>query len=83
MSKRIDASWVVVDSVENDERNRCVDVFRRLDGSVGFEAFRRDPEDAGAWTPVGYRSGLIHLSKGAVVTAAARLVAWFTPSLPP
>ena len=52
VSKRIDKSWVVVDSIENFERDRCVDIFRRPDGSYGFEEFRRDPEDAGAWTPV-------------------------------
>jgi hypothetical protein len=29
-------------------------VFARPDGSFGFEEFRRDPEDVGAWTPVSY-----------------------------
>jgi hypothetical protein len=47
MSGRIDKTWVVFDSVENDEHDRCVDLFRRPDGSFGFEAFRRDVEDAG------------------------------------
>ena len=42
VSKRIDKSWVVVDSIENFERDRCVDIFRRPDGSYGFEEFRRD-----------------------------------------
>ena len=47
MSTRIDKSWVVLESVENDEHDRCVDLFRRHDGSFGFEVFRRDVEDAG------------------------------------
>jgi hypothetical protein len=51
MSRRIDKSWVVFASLENPERNRCADLFLRPDGSCGFEEFRRDPEDTGAWTP--------------------------------
>jgi hypothetical protein len=77
MSKRLDPSWVVVESVENAQHDRCVDVFVRPDGSFGFEEFRRDPEDAGAWTPVSYFSGLRQVSKGEAVAEAARRVAWF------
>ncbi len=49
MSRRIDKSWVVFDSIENRQHDRCVDLFRRPDGSFGFEEFRRDVEDAGNW----------------------------------
>ena len=42
MSLRIDKSWVVLESIENDEHDRFVDLFRRPDGSFGFEVFRRD-----------------------------------------
>ena len=45
MSKRIDKSWLVFTSIENLEHDRCVDLFRRPDGSYGFEEFRRDVED--------------------------------------
>ena len=76
MSKRLDPSWVVVESIENAQHDRCVDVFARLDGSFGFEEFRRDPEDAGAWTPVSYFSGMRYASKREVLTQAARRVAW-------
>ncbi len=76
MSKRLDPSWVVVESIENAQHDRCVDVFARPDGSFGFEEFRRDPEDAGAWTPVSYFSDLRHASKGEALTRAARQVAW-------
>src|SRR5476651_2217555 len=47
MSARIDKSWVVSNSIENQEHDRCVDIFRRPDGTHGFEEFRRDVEDAG------------------------------------
>jgi hypothetical protein len=75
MSKRLDPSWVVMEIIENPRHDRCVDVFVRPDGSFGFEEFRRDAEDAGAWTPVSYYSGLRHASKGEASAEAARRVA--------
>lgn len=80
MSKRLAASWVVVESIENAEHNRCVDLFARLDASFGFEEFRRDPEDAGAWTPVSYFSSLRYISKDEALNGAARRVAWLAAS---
>ncbi len=76
MSRRIDRSWVVFDSIENAGHDRCVDLFRRPDGSFGFEEFRRDVEDAGAWTPVAYCSAAPYASNEAARDAAVRAVAW-------
>jgi hypothetical protein len=76
VSARIDKSWVVLDSIENDQHDRCVDLFRRPDGSFGFEEFRRDVEDAGAWTPVAYYSRVAYASNEAVLDAAVARVVW-------
>lgn len=76
MSRRIDKSWLVFASIENPQHDRCVDLFRRPDGTYGFEEFRRDPEDAGAWTPVRYYSGASHGSALDAFDAAAKAVAW-------
>ena len=57
MSKRIDESWIVFASIENNEHDRCVDIFARPDGKFGFEEFRRDVEDGGEWTPTAFYSG--------------------------
>jgi hypothetical protein len=76
MLKRLDPSWVVVESLENPQHDRCVDVFTRPDGSFGFEEFRRDAEDAGAWTPISYFSGMRYASGDEVLAQAARQVAW-------
>ena len=81
MSRRIDKSWTVFDSVENDHHDRCVDLFSRPDGSFGFEEFRRDVEDAGAWTPVAYYSAAAYGSKEAALSAAAKAVAWLASAL--
>ncbi len=76
MSQRLQKDWVVLASLENFERDRCVDLFRRPDGSFGFEEFRRDPEDAGAWTPVRFYAGLRFTTRDAAMDAARRAVAW-------
>src|SRR5262245_14104807 len=81
MSRRIDKSWTVFDSIENGDHDRCVDLFGRPDGSFGFEEFRRDVEDAGLWTPVAYYSGAAYASKDAALAAAANAVVWLPAAL--
>ena len=81
MSRRIDKSWVVFDSIETSDGRRCVDLFHRPDGSYGFEEFRRDPEDAGLWTPVHYFSGRCFADKDAALGAALKAVAWLADAL--
>ncbi len=76
MSKRIDKTWLVFVSIENDEHDRCVDLFSRPDGTYGFEEFRRDVEDGGAWTPVQYYSGLVYSSAAEACYHAERAVLW-------
>ncbi len=75
MSRRIDRSWVVLASIETAEGDRCVDIFLRPDGTCGFEEFRRDPEDAGAWTPVAFFSAAAFASRAEA--AARRAIPWF------
>jgi hypothetical protein len=53
-----------------------VDIFVRPDGSFGFEEFRRDPEDMGAWTPIAYFSGRAFPTEAAAVEAARDAVPW-------
>ena len=40
---------LVVQSIETVDGDRCVDIFRRADGSFGFEGYRRDAEDTSGW----------------------------------
>jgi hypothetical protein len=81
MPKRIDKSWTVFTSIENPEGNRCVDLFLRPDGTYGFEEFRRDPEDAGAWTPVRYYSGATYAAKDDAFAAAVEAVPWLADKI--
>jgi hypothetical protein len=56
--------------------DRCVDIFLRPDGTFGFEEFRRDPEDRGAWTPVAYFSGQDYDTEAEALAAARTRVPW-------
>jgi hypothetical protein len=61
--------------------DRCVDIFRRPDDTFGFEEFRRDPEDMGAWTPIAYYSGREFETEAAAVAAARAAVPWLAAVL--
>jgi hypothetical protein len=41
--------WIVLESIESDDRSLCVDFFMDRNGEFGFELFRADPEDGGRW----------------------------------
>ena len=70
---------MVLASYQTEEVNRCVDVFSRPNGTFGFEEFRRDPEDMGAWTPVSYFSGREYPTLEDAVAAAKIGVLWVGP----
>jgi hypothetical protein len=76
MSSRREGSWRVLHSYQTFEGDRCVDTFERPDGTFGFEEFRKDPEDMGAWTPVGGFSDLEFASEGGAIGAACHAAPW-------
>jgi hypothetical protein len=76
VSSRLDKSWKVLASPSTPSADRCVDIFLRPDGTFGFEEFRRDPEDRGAWTPVAYFSGQDYDTEAEALAAARTRVPW-------
>ena len=76
MSARLDPSWKVLASPSTFAVDRSVDIFSRLDGTFGFEEFRRDPEDTGAWTPVAYYSAREFATEEEALAAARATVSW-------
>jgi hypothetical protein len=76
MSSRLDKSWRVLASPSTASVDRCVDIFLRPDGTFGFEEFRRDPEDRGAWTPVTYYSVEEYETEAEALAAARARVPW-------
>ncbi|HUA96186.1 MAG TPA: hypothetical protein VMB82_11755 [Acidimicrobiales bacterium] len=81
MSSRLDRSWRVLSSPSTPALDRCVDVFVRPDGSFGFEEFRRDPEDMGVWTPIGFSSARRFGSETETLAAARQAVPWLAAVL--
>ncbi|HUY16900.1 MAG TPA: hypothetical protein VMV11_04980 [Acidimicrobiales bacterium] len=81
MTSRLDRSWSVLNSHQTFDGMHCVDVFSRPNGTFGFEEFRRDPEDRGAWTPIGYFSNHEYDSVADVLVGARRNVTWLGPLL--
>ncbi|ADP78397.1 hypothetical protein FraEuI1c_0311 [Pseudofrankia inefficax] len=79
VSSRLDRSWLVLASHQTAEADRCVDIFRRPEGTFGFEEFRKDPEDMGRWTPVSYFSGWQYPTEDETLDAACATVPWLGP----
>jgi hypothetical protein len=76
VSARLDPSWSVLASPSTPTVDRCVDLFVRPDGTFGFEEFRRDPEDMGAWTPIAYYSNREFETEADALSAARAVVPW-------
>ena len=83
MTGRADKRKLVLKSIENTERDRCVDLFERADGTFGFDEFRRDPEDRGAWTQVQFFGGAVYVSEPSAMATAVENVGWLKSVLRP
>jgi len=81
VSRRREQSWNVLVSWETPGTERCVDLFSRPDGTYGFEEFRRDPEDRGAWTPIRSLSDQSYATEDDARAAARRAVPWLDDQL--
>jgi hypothetical protein len=81
VSARLDPSWTVLFSPSTPSVDRCVDIFARTNGTFGFEEFRRDVEDMGAWTPVAYYSERQYGTADEAIAAARESVRWLADVL--
>jgi hypothetical protein len=66
----------VLKSINNDDESRCVDIFLRSDGTVGFEEFRRDIEDNRGWFPIGFFGDQVFDNEGDALSEAVAKVRW-------
>ena len=63
-------------SVNLDGETVCVDIFKRQDGSFGFDEFRRDPEDMRGWFSIGYHGDKRFETAEDALTSAKQGVGW-------
>ena len=68
---------LVVESINAPDGARCVDIFRRDDGSFGFEEYRRDIEDQRGWFAIGGHAAQVFASAEQAKAAAVARVIWF------
>lgn len=70
---------LVLRSIETPDGDRCVDIFRRADGSFGFEGYRRDAEDTSGWFRVTSYGEQTYADEATAMAAAARIFPWIAP----
>ena len=81
MHRRPRELGTVAKSVSDFNDSHCVDIFQRIDGSWGFELYRRDVETAEGWFPTGHYSGSLFATQSEATRAACSAVAWLEPEI--
>lgn len=71
----------VMRSINLDGENICVDIFRRPDGTYGFDEYRRDPEDTNGWFSIGHFGDQVFSDVEAALGQAQRSVFWLTDKM--
>ncbi|MFK7751326.1 MAG: hypothetical protein AB8B51_02140 [Sedimentitalea sp.] len=66
----------VIRSINAEGENRCVDILHHPDGAFGYCEYRRDPEDARGWHPVGAPPRFDHPTAQAALDQALQDVVW-------
>ena len=66
----------VINSINNNEGNLCVDIFKRNNQTFGFEEYRRDPETNSGWYKIGYFTYKIFSSKDEAYNDAVKTISW-------
>jgi hypothetical protein len=74
---------LVLRSIETPDGSRCVDLFRRPDGTFGFEVYPRDSEDGSGWFAIGYYGGHVYESREAALAEALREEPWLAERVGP
>ncbi len=71
----------VLKSINSHGENRCVDIFVRLDGTFGFEEFRRDFEDGKGWFPIGFFGDRVFESGDDALREARSKISWLNDAM--
>ena len=66
----------VVLFVNHEGATICVEIFQRLDATLRFEEFRRDPEDNAGWFAIGHNPNLVLADIKNAKDAAIQNIHW-------
>ena len=66
----------VINSINNNEGNLCVDIFKRNNQTFGFEEYRRDPETNSGWYKIGFYSNKVFKNDTEALEYAKKQISW-------
>jgi hypothetical protein len=66
----------VINSINNNEGNLCVDIFKRNNQTFGFEEYRRDPETNSGWYKIGFYSNKVFKNDTEALEHAKKQISW-------
>jgi len=72
---------ITLKSINNYDKNKCVDIFKRNDNSFGFEEFRRDFESNTSWFCIGNYGDLFFNSEKEATEEAIKKIIWLKDAL--
>jgi hypothetical protein len=67
---------LVLRSINDETGSRCVDIFQRAQGDIGFEEYRRDIEDGRGWFAIGGHGTRSFATQDAALQEALKAVTW-------
>jgi hypothetical protein len=70
----------VLASFETVDGSQCVDVFKRADGSFGFEQYRSESDGTNRWQSLGKYSQLSFATGEEALNLAKGRVPWLSPA---
>ena len=68
--------YLVSQSIEHPEKNRCVDIVQQQDGKYRFQEWRRDIEDTSGWILLFDSQPVVFESEAAAVDVAKVTINW-------
>ena len=68
--------YLVSQSIEHPEKNRCVDIVQQQDGNYRFQEWRRDIEDTSGWILLFDSQPVVLNSEGEALSAATLRCIW-------
>ena len=71
-------AYSVINSFDNEDRNRCVDIVKDLEGTYRFQEWRRDTEDLSGWYLMRDSDPYTFPTEQDAITAASSSINWFS-----
>ena len=68
---------VVINSINNDNNNLCIDFFIRNNKTFGYQEYRKDPENISGWYRIGNYDYKVFYNKDDAYHDAKKTIVWF------